>query len=85
MPSMHACRCLVCDRDLVNRETDGSSSGAGGTPAANCLPSPAVPRLDSFAATATTGCSSPLGPGLNAAELRKLAEDRLLHGSSALW
>lgn len=82
---MRACRCLVCDRSLMDRSvspphTAPAAAGMGRS-------SSPLPLLDQFRpATAAAGCSSgahigPLGPGLNAAQLRRMAEARLQGGS----
>ncbi|WIA21789.1 hypothetical protein OEZ85_004173 [Tetradesmus obliquus] len=78
-------RCLVCDRSLMDRSvspphTAPAAAGMGRS-------SSPLPLLDQFRpATAAAGCSSgahigPLGPGLNAAQLRRMAEARLQGGS----
>jgi hypothetical protein len=85
--SLLACRCLVCDRSLMDRSASppqtapaAASSGRSSSP---------LPLFEQFRPATAAACSSsrcsaglgPLGPGLNAAQLRKMAEARLQGGS----
>jgi hypothetical protein len=86
------CRCLVCDRSLMDRSisppyTAPAAAGSG----RSCSP---LPLFDQFrpstAAAGYSSCTSsstagpglgPHGPGLNAAQLRRMAEARMQGGS----
>lgn len=86
------CRCLVCERTLLGSRgsspardstVSGIMAGSGSLPQFNAFrPSTASTAYTGPAATGETLGFGPLGPGLNAAQLRRMADEKV-HGHSS--